>query len=126
VNDLFRGRDTRSRGCRICEAECPGIAAVCAQTGWIGMQEKPYINGIPARARRPPAIARMLRDGDMVQESYHFLTMADRLAQLLHCLMKSVACPIASCAVADSRAGYRQRFDDVEIMTRVPAVQQTI
>src|SRR5579863_4247075 len=44
--------------------------------------------------------------------------MSDRLAQVLHCPMKSVACPMASCTVADSRAGYRQRFDDVEGMTR--------
>jgi len=30
------------------------------------------------------------------------------------------------CADADSRAGYRQRFDDVEVMTRVTAMQQTL
>jgi len=31
--------------------------------------------------------------------------MSDRLAQVLHCLMESVACPMAPCAVADSRTG---------------------
>jgi len=40
--------------------------------------------------------------------------------------MESVACPMALWADADSRAGYRRRFNDVEVMTRVPAVQQTI
>jgi len=68
----------------------------------------------------------MLRDGDMSQKSYHFLAMVDHLAQLLHCLMKSVACPMASCADADSRTGYRQRFDDLGVMTDVPALPQTI
>ena len=120
------GRVTRSRRCRICEAQCPGIAAVSAQTDAVGMQETPYINSISARAVRSPVIVRMLRDGDMSQESYHFLPMADHLAQLLHCLMESVACPMASCAEADSRTGYRQRFDDVGVVTGVPAVPQTI
>ena len=120
------GRVTRSRRCRICEAQCPGIAAVNSQTDAVGMQETPYINSISARAVRSPVIVRMLRDGDMSQESYHFLPMADHLAQLLHCLMESVACPMASCAEADSRTGYRQRFDDAGVVTGVPAVPQTI
>jgi len=68
----------------------------------------------------------MLRDRYILAESYVFLPMLDRLAQVLHCLMESVACPMALCADADSRAGYRQRFDDVEVMTRVPAVQLTL
>ena len=120
--ELSHRRVTRSRQCRICEAECPGIAAVSAQTGAVGMQEKPYITKILTRARRPPVVSRMLREGYMSQESYHFLAMADHLAQLLHCLMKSVACPIGAC---DSRAGFRHRFGDVGVMTGVLAVQHT-
>ena len=87
---------------------------------------KPQVNKILMRARRTPVVARMLRDGYISRKSCDFLPMADRLAHILHCLMESVACPMASCADADSRAGYRQRFDDVEVMTRVPAAQQTI
>ena len=113
-------------GAEFVKLQCPGIAAVSSQTVAVGMQETPYINSISARAVRSPVIVRMLRDGDMSQKSYHFLPMADRLAQLLHCLMESVACPMASCAEADSRTGYRQRFDDVGVVTGVPAVQQTI
>jgi hypothetical protein len=41
---LFHGRVTPSRLCRICEAECPGIAAVYVQTGSVGMQGAPDIN----------------------------------------------------------------------------------
>ena len=61
-----------------------------------GCREKPYITKILTRARRLPVVSRMLREGYMSQESYHFLAMADHLAQLLHCLMKSVACPIGT------------------------------
>jgi hypothetical protein len=68
----------------------------------------------------------MWRDGYIPHKTDDFLVIADRLAQLLHCLMESVACPMEQCADADSRAGDRQRFDDVEVMTRVTAMQQTI
>ena len=68
----------------------------------------------------------MLRQGYIPHKSYDFFVIADRLAQLLHCLRETVACPMEQRADADSRAGDRQRFDDVEVMTRVTALQQTI
>jgi hypothetical protein len=88
--------------------------------------EEPYINNILIRAHRASVVVRMLRAGYMSQKSYHFLTRLDRLAQVLHCLMETVACPMGRCADADSRAGYRQRFYDVGVTTGVPAVPQTI
>jgi|MicForSoiPHH12_O_1018301.scaffolds.fasta_scaffold09927_1 hypothetical protein len=49
--------------------------------------------------------------------------MADHLAQVLHCLIESVACPMEDSAETDSRGRYKAAFDDV-IMTRVSALQQ--
>jgi hypothetical protein len=40
---LFRGRVTRSRQCRTCEAQCPGIAMVRAQTGAVGAPKRPTL-----------------------------------------------------------------------------------
>jgi len=40
---LFRGRVTRSRQCRTCEAQCPGIATVRAQTGAVGAPKRPTL-----------------------------------------------------------------------------------
>src|SRR5437660_11511107 len=45
----------------------------------------------------------MLRDGYMLQKSYHILATLDPLAQLLHCVVEAVACPIGPSADADSR-----------------------
>ena len=47
--------------------------------------------------------------------------MADHLAQVLHCLIKSVACPMEGSAKTDSRGRYKAAFDDV-VMTRVLSV----
>src|ERR1700686_5937069 len=45
---------------------------------------------------------RMLRLFYIPQESCRFSTVAAPLAQLLHCMVESVACPMDLCADADS------------------------
>ena len=49
--------------------------------------------------------------------------MADHLAQVLHCLIKSVACPMEDSLETDSRGRYKAAFDDV-VMTRVLSVAE--
>lgn len=122
----FHSRVTPPRRSRICEAKRPQIAAFRAQTCRFWEPNKGFLNGFLTCVDRTPAGARMLRQGYIPHKTYDFFVIADRLAQLLHCLMETVACPIEQCADADSRAGDRQRFDDVEVMTRVAAVPQTI
>ena len=51
-----------------------------------------------------PVNIRMLRHGNILQNSCGFLSMATALAQLLHCVTELGACPIGSCADADSRS----------------------
>ena len=52
---------------------------------------------------RQPVVARMLRYGYILQKTYRFLPITTDLAQVLHCVRESDACPIRSCADADSR-----------------------
>jgi hypothetical protein len=45
----------------------------------------------------------MLRQGYKPHITYDFFVIADDVAQLLHCLMETVACSIEQCADADSK-----------------------
>src|ERR1700736_5280221 len=49
--------------------------------------------------------SRMLRSGYSLQKSYPISAMTAPLAQLLHCVVESVACPMGLRANADSRTG---------------------
>jgi hypothetical protein len=81
------------------EARCLSIAPARSQSS-------PASNSgalIEAPAAPTPVPIRMLRTGYIPQKSYHFSAMTDPLAQLLHCVMETVACPMDPCADADSR-----------------------
>jgi hypothetical protein len=97
------GRVTRSRQCRTREAECPRECCGVRPNGSGWRAETLHNKTFLARAHRTPLASRMLRGGYMSQISYHFLAMADQLAQLLHCVRESDACPICVRADADSR-----------------------
>ena len=64
-----------------------------------------------ARRRARKAVvtpkAPKLPDSYTAYDSYDFLSTTDRLAQLLHCPMESVACPILQCAETDSNSPVR-------------------
>ena len=63
-----------------------------------------FINYRLMRTGPEPVNIRMLRHGNILQKIHRFLSMATALAQLLHCVTESDACPIGSCADADSRS----------------------
>jgi hypothetical protein len=58
-------------------------------------------------------LSRMLRPGYIPPKSYHFYGMTAALAQLLHCLIELVACPMEPEAEADSRdaEAFRRRVE---------------
>ena len=66
-------------------------------------QGRRFVNYRLTRTGPEPVDTRMLRHGNILQKSCYFLSMATALAQLLHCVTESDACPIGSCADADSR-----------------------